>query len=144
MLILRYVDIYLPILVTNILKITRDFTRENKSRICNKFFSLEALFLRKSTLNFLRVRLHLTMSWLNGSPDTLYTMNLMNEIKRYNKHLIFFCPNVSCYLPIKLAIKTFISVVTNILNLLCYVKQRSLVLKKGITCDVTAQDSNAT
>lgn len=66
-------------------------TLENKSKMCNKFFSFEASFLRKSTLNFLRLCMHLTMSWLNldysyrgyyrRSQYKLYVVDLWVKIK---------------------------------------------------------------
>ena len=44
-----------------------DSTRKNKSKIKNKNFSFEALFSRKSTLNFGSVRVHFIASRYNGS-----------------------------------------------------------------------------
>ena len=44
-----------------------DSTRKKKSKIWNKKFSFEALFSRKSTLNFRSVRAHFITSCCNGS-----------------------------------------------------------------------------
>ena len=44
-----------------------DSTRKKKSKIQNKHFSFEALFSRKSTLNFRSVRVHFIKSRYNGS-----------------------------------------------------------------------------
>ena len=44
-----------------------DSTRKKKSKIWNKNFSFEALFSRKSTLDFRSVCVHFIMSRYNGS-----------------------------------------------------------------------------
>ena len=44
-----------------------DSTRKKESKIQNKNFSFEALFSRKSTLNFRSVRVHFITSRYNGS-----------------------------------------------------------------------------
>ena len=49
-------------------------------KLWNKLFSFDALFSRKSTLNFLRVRMHLTMLWLNEYRyKPLFTLSIYVE-----------------------------------------------------------------
>ena len=56
--------------------VVQSATGENKSKMWNKFCSFEALFSKKSALNLLRIRMHLTMSRLNGSRS-LYDRNFL-------------------------------------------------------------------
>ena len=60
-----------------------DSTRKKKSKIQNKNFSFEALFSRKSILNFRSVRVHFITSRYNGSHcRSLYRANIQSRFSR--------------------------------------------------------------
>ena len=58
-----------------------DSTRKKKSKISNKNFSFEALFSRKSTVNFRSVRLHFITSRYNGSHCRSLSRWILSQFK---------------------------------------------------------------
>ena len=58
-----------------------DSTRKKKSKIWNKKFSFEALFSRKSTLNFRSVRAHFITSCCNGSHCRSLSRWILSQFK---------------------------------------------------------------
>ena len=57
-----------------------DSTRKKKSKVQNKNFSFEALFSRKSTLNFRSVRVHFILAF--------HTLKQSNTLKSVHRNLI--------------------------------------------------------
>ena len=58
-----------------------DSTRKKKSKMKNKIFSFEALFLRKLTLNFRSVRVHFITSPYNGSHRRSLSRWILSQFK---------------------------------------------------------------
>ena len=58
-----------------------DSTRKKKSKMKNKIFSFEALFSRKSTLNFRSVRVHFITSRYNGSRCRSLSRWILSQFK---------------------------------------------------------------